>query len=86
MLYNSAKYLAVFPNPPKKIRNHTTVMITAEFLFRENTEKERGQMTVSDSRSCSRQSEAVGKPDGGPDSGELADIAEHPEAEVISVR
>ena len=40
---------------------------------------------MSDSRPCSRQSERVGKPDGGPDSGELADIAEHPEAEVISV-
>ena len=43
-------------------------------------------MTISNSRPCSRQSETVVKPDGGPDSGELADIAEHPEAEVISVR
>ena len=62
-----------------------TVVIPVYF-FREIAEKERNQMTISDSRPCSRQSEAVGKPDGGPDSGELADIAEHPEAEVISVR
>ena len=73
----------LFSSSPKN-NNHITLTIPV-YSFRENAEKERIQMTISDSRPCSRQSEGVGKPDGGPDSGELADIAEHPEAEVISV-
>ena len=61
------------------------IIASCFFFFRENAEKARSGVAAAESRSCSRQSDAVTKTEGGGDTGELADIAEQPEAEVVSV-